>query len=61
MIAPRPARALYRELVIDYEWRGGFGNGEFNRLHAEGFDHRLLDEDSLGWVCARRTASWSAS
>ena len=47
--------------VIDYEWRGRFGNTELNRLHAEGFEHGLLDDDwwgqvnrhSLGWVCAR--------
>jgi GNAT superfamily N-acetyltransferase len=47
--------------VVSYDWRGVFGNGEFNVLHAEGFDHRLLDDDwwaqvnghSLGWVCAR--------
>jgi GNAT superfamily N-acetyltransferase len=44
-----------------YEWRGAFGNDELNALHAEAFDHRLLEDDwvgqvqrhSLGWVCAR--------
>jgi ribosomal protein S18 acetylase RimI-like enzyme len=48
--------------VIEYEWRGVFGNEEINILHAEGFDHRVLDDDfwgvvnrhSLGWVVARR-------
>lgn len=47
--------------MITYEWRGPFGNAEVNALHAEGFGHRLLDDDwlaqvsrhSLGWVCAR--------
>lgn len=47
---------------VVYEWRGAFDNAEINRLHAEGFEHRLLDIDwrtqldshSLGWVCARR-------
>jgi GNAT superfamily N-acetyltransferase len=47
--------------VIDYLWRGSFTNAELNALHAEGFGHRLLDDDwqaqvsqhSLGWVCAR--------
>jgi hypothetical protein len=47
--------------VIDYSWRGPFANPELNALHAEGFGHRLLDDDlqaqvsrhSLGWVCAR--------
>lgn len=48
-------------MKIDYEWRGRFDNPEVNRLHAEGFDHRVLADDwwgqvnqhSLGWVCAR--------
>jgi GNAT superfamily N-acetyltransferase len=47
--------------VIDYAWRGPFANAELNALHAEGFGHRLLDDDwesqvsrhSLGWVSAR--------
>ena len=46
--------------MIRYEWRGEFTNDALNRLHAEGFGHRLLDDDwwgqvnrhSLGWVCA---------
>ena len=46
---------------IDSEWRGTFENTELNALHAECFDHRLLQDDwwsqvnrfSLGWVCAR--------
>jgi GNAT superfamily N-acetyltransferase len=48
--------------VITYEWRGRFDNAEVNALHAEGFAHRLLEDDwwgqlnqhSLGWVCARQ-------
>jgi len=51
-----------RDSDVVYEWRGAFGNAEVNRLHAEGFEHRLLDIDwrtqldghSLGWVLARR-------
>lgn len=47
-------------MTVRYEWRGDFENAELNELHAEGFDHRILDEDweaqvrrhSLGWVCA---------
>lgn len=47
--------------MVTYEWRGAFGNAEVNALHADGFGHRLLDDDwlaqvsrhSLGWVCAR--------
>jgi GNAT superfamily N-acetyltransferase len=48
--------------VITYEWRGAFMDRELNELHAEGFGHRVLDEDdwkgqverhSLGWVTAR--------
>jgi GNAT superfamily N-acetyltransferase len=43
------------------DWRGDFTNAELNALHAEGFDHEVLDWDwraqvrrhSLGWVCAR--------
>ncbi|KOT88626.1 acetyltransferase [Streptomyces sp. NRRL F-5755] len=49
-------------MAITYEWRGSFENAAVNRLHAEGFGHRVLDIDwsaqlhrhSLGWVCARR-------
>ena len=51
-------------MTITYEWRGTFDNGELNALHAEGFDHAVLDDDwwtqvnrhSLGWVCARDEA-----
>lgn len=46
---------------VSYHWRGEFENAEVNALHAEGFGHRVLDDDwrgqverhSLGWVCAR--------
>ncbi len=49
---------------MEYVWRGRFDNGEVNALHAEGFDHPVLDDDwwaqvarhSLGWVCARDDA-----
>jgi hypothetical protein len=49
-------------VALTYQWRGDFNNEEVNALHAEAFDHRLLDDDwngqvrmhSLGWVCARR-------
>lgn len=48
---------------VTYSWRGEFENDELNVLHAEGFDHRVLDHDwraqverySLGWVTARDT------
>jgi GNAT superfamily N-acetyltransferase len=51
----------YGNRVISYQWRGPVHNPELNALHAEGFGHRLLDDDwaaqiaghSLGWVCAR--------
>ena len=47
--------------MISYEWRGHFENAEVNALHADGFGHRVLDDDwqaqvrahSLGWACAR--------
>ena len=52
-----------QRMTITYEWRGTFDNAELNALHAEGFEHRVLDDDwwtqvnrhSLGWVCARET------
>ncbi len=48
-------------MAVAYEWRGAFASGELNVLHAEGFEHDLLDWDwreqverhSLGWVTAR--------
>jgi hypothetical protein len=47
-----------------YSWRGSVANDELNNLHAEGFGHRILDDDwqtqlnqhSLGWVTARDDA-----
>ena len=50
-------------MAITYVWRGQFDNAELNALHAEGFAHRILDDDwwgqvnrhSLGWVCARES------
>jgi GNAT superfamily N-acetyltransferase len=48
-------------MAISFHWRGDFDNAEVNELHAEAFDHRVLEDDwqaqvrqhSLGWVCAR--------
>ena len=51
-------------MTITYAWRGEFASAEANVLHAECFDHPVLDDDewdwrgqvdrhSLGWVCAR--------
>jgi GNAT superfamily N-acetyltransferase len=48
-------------VTITYAWRGELGNDEINRLHAEGFGHRVLGDDwvaqlerhSLGCVTAR--------
>ena len=61
-MAARQARADNRLVMIGYEWRGEFDNSDLNILHAEGFEHRVLDFDwdaqlrrhSLGWVCAWR-------
>ncbi len=47
------------------QWRGAFENDELNALHAECFEHRLLNDDwwgqvnrhSLGWVCMRSAGS----
>ena len=49
-----------------FEWRAPFDNAAVNALHAEGFDHAVLDTDwrnqverhSLGWVCAFDAAAW---
>jgi len=48
-------------MAFVYEWRGDFDNADVNALHAEAFEHKVLDDDwvtqvrqhSLGWVCAR--------
>ena len=48
-------------MAVAYEWRGPFTSDELNVLHAQGFEHDLLDWDwrhqverhSLGWVAAR--------
>ena len=48
-------------MALTYAWRGAFTSAELNVLHAEGFEHDLLDWDwrgqverhSLGWVTAR--------
>ncbi|MEX0990310.1 MAG: GNAT family N-acetyltransferase [Actinomycetota bacterium] len=48
-------------MTIVYEWRGAFDSPEVDVLHAEGFEHPILNYDwrgqverhSLGWVCAR--------
>ncbi|CAN5331228.1 GNAT family N-acetyltransferase [soil metagenome] len=49
-------------MAVTYSWRGDFHNAEVNALHAEAFDHPVLEDDwreqvqkhSLGWVCARQ-------
>lgn len=48
-------------MAFTYDWRGDFDNAELNALHAEAFNHGVLEDDwkgqvhehSLGWVCAR--------
>jgi GNAT superfamily N-acetyltransferase len=52
-------------VVISYHWRGDFTNAEVEALHAGGFGHAPAGHDwkaqverySLGWVCARRSAT----
>lgn len=47
-------------MTITYRWRSEFSNEAVNRLHAQAFGHRLLQDNwwaqvnrhSLGWVCA---------
>jgi hypothetical protein len=40
--------------MITYEWRGTFGNTELNALHAEGFGHKVLEDDWWAQVNRRR-------
>ncbi len=48
------------ELPIEYAWRGAFTDADLNALHAEAFEHRVLDDSwiaqveghSFGWVTA---------
>lgn len=49
------------DFAYEYCWRGDFDSLEVERLHAEAFDHVVIDYDwksqlrrSLGWVTARR-------
>jgi GNAT superfamily N-acetyltransferase len=45
---------------VTFRWRADVDNDALNALHAEGFDHRIFDDDwnarlhrhSLGWVTA---------
>jgi hypothetical protein len=51
-------------VAVSFHWRGHFGNAEVNELHAQAFEHPVLEDDwqrqvrehSLGWVCAREGA-----
>ena len=48
-------------MAVSFHWRGDFDNAEVNELHAEAFEHQVVEDDwqrqvrehSLGWVCAR--------
>ena len=48
-------------MAIAFLWRSELSNDAVNRLHAQAFNHRLLQDDwsgqvnrhSLGWVCAK--------
>ncbi len=48
-------------MPIDFQWRGAVDDDALNALHAEAFDHDVLDDawsaqlerHSLGWVTAR--------
>ena len=58
---PRPPSRYGAVVALTYDWRGDFDNAAVNALHAEAFNHRVLEDDwkgqvhkhSLGWVCAR--------
>lgn len=49
-------------MAITYEWRGAFKSREVEALHADAFQHDVIEgfdwekqtlDHSLGWVCAR--------
>lgn len=57
---------VYGPRMVEYEWRGAFDSNEVETLHAEGFGRgpdlswdwwRQVEHHSLGWVCARDSAS----
>jgi hypothetical protein len=39
------SRRYDRLMDVTYEWRGDFENAEANALHADGFGHRVLEDD----------------
>ncbi len=45
---------------IEITWRGPFGNGEVNALHAEAFETRVFDASEWNWVaqCDRHSLGW---
>lgn len=52
---------MITDVPVSYKWRGPAEELELDWLHAEAFDHpptpahwqRQLENNSLGWVCAR--------
>ncbi|XKK40815.1 hypothetical protein HFP72_10220 [Nocardiopsis sp. ARC36] len=57
-------------MTVEHIWRGAFDNAEVDALHARGFGYApgdaadvwgRVNDHSLGWVCARRGTSSSAS
>ena len=56
-------------MAFTYEWRGAFDNAALNALHAEGFDHRVLDgaqvgamfADILTWLVPASAWAWVTS
>lgn len=45
---------------VRYQWRGAFGNGEANALHAEAFGTRVFAADEWDWVAltGRHSLGW---
>ena len=43
-------------MAFVYEWRGDFDNADVNALHAEGFEHKVLDDD---WQVAALHKKWT--
>jgi GNAT superfamily N-acetyltransferase len=47
-------------MIVRYEWRGDFNNGEVNALHAGAFGTRMFTEAEWNWtdLTARHSMGW---
>jgi len=70
-LAQHPDRACAKESMSNCQfiWRGEFENASVNALHAEAFDHPVLNDDwsrqvrehSLGWCAPAKGTNLSDS